>query len=185
MVTAYESSRKWIHPLSYLPGSLPDLQKMCHDSEGVSAGEPDQLINQWTRARGRLIFWRDEIFFCITLLERTHLAMQIDIRHVGLIPGLGRFPGEGHGNLLQYSCMENPMNRGVQWWLQSWAWNIYQCTTDDRSLLGRLQSLESLRVGPNWVTNHTHTPLMTIMGKFKIKTWFEFKWLFLIYIRKL
>ena len=31
----------------------------------------------------------------------------------GLIPGLGRFPGEGIGNPLQYSCLENPMNRGV------------------------------------------------------------------------
>ena len=30
-----------------------------------------------------------------------------------LIPGLGRSPGEGHGNPLQYSCLENPMNRGA------------------------------------------------------------------------
>ena len=30
----------------------------------------------------------------------------------GLIPGLGRSPREGHGNLLQYSCLENPMDRG-------------------------------------------------------------------------
>ena len=36
-----------------------------------------------------------------------------DIRHVGLIPGLGRSPGEGHGNPLQYSCLENPMDRGL------------------------------------------------------------------------
>ena len=33
----------------------------------------------------------------------------------GSIPGLGRNPGEGHGNPLQYSCLENPMNRGA-WW---------------------------------------------------------------------
>ena len=30
----------------------------------------------------------------------------------GLIPGLGRFPGRGHGNTLQYSCLEYPMDRG-------------------------------------------------------------------------
>ena len=30
---------------------------------------------------------------------------------VGLIPGSGRSPGEGHGNSLQYSCLENPMDR--------------------------------------------------------------------------
>ena len=33
----------------------------------------------------------------------------------GLIPGLGRCPGEGDGYSLQYSCLENPMARGV-WW---------------------------------------------------------------------
>ena len=32
----------------------------------------------------------------------------------GLIPGLGRSPGEGNGNPLQYSCLENPMDR-VAW----------------------------------------------------------------------
>ena len=31
----------------------------------------------------------------------------------GLIPGLGRSPGEGNGNPLQYSCLENPMDRGA------------------------------------------------------------------------
>ena len=35
--------------------------------------------------------------------------------HPGLIPGLGRSPGEGHGNPLQYSCLENPRDRGA-WW---------------------------------------------------------------------
>ena len=37
---------------------------------------------------------------------------------LGLIPGLGRFPGEGNGNPLQYSCLENPIDRGA-WRLQS------------------------------------------------------------------
>ena len=36
-----------------------------------------------------------------------------DIRNVGSIPGSGRSPGEGHGNPLQYSCLENPMDREV------------------------------------------------------------------------
>ena len=34
---------------------------------------------------------------------------------LGLIPGSGRSPGEGNGNPLQYSCLENPMDRG-DWW---------------------------------------------------------------------
>ena len=33
--------------------------------------------------------------------------------HMGSIPGLGKYPGEGNGNLLQCSCLENPMDRGV------------------------------------------------------------------------
>ena len=33
-----------------------------------------------------------------------------------LIPGLGRSPGEGNGNPLQYSCLENPMDRGYSPW---------------------------------------------------------------------
>ena len=36
-----------------------------------------------------------------------------DIRDAGSIPGLGRSAGEGHGNPLQYPCLENPMDRGA------------------------------------------------------------------------
>ena len=36
-----------------------------------------------------------------------------DAGDVGSIPGLGRSPGRGNGNPFQYSCLENPMNRGV------------------------------------------------------------------------
>ena len=35
-----------------------------------------------------------------------------DARDKGLIPGLGRFPGVGNGNLLQYCCLENSMDKG-------------------------------------------------------------------------
>ena len=35
-----------------------------------------------------------------------------DIRDMGSIPGLRRSPGGGHSNPLQYSCLENPMDRG-------------------------------------------------------------------------
>ena len=36
-----------------------------------------------------------------------------DIRDAGSIPGMGRSLGGGHGNPLQYSCLENPMDRGA------------------------------------------------------------------------
>ena len=38
-----------------------------------------------------------------------------DIRDMGSVPGSERSPGEGKGNPLQYSCLENPMDRGA-WW---------------------------------------------------------------------
>ena len=36
-----------------------------------------------------------------------------NVRDKGLIPGSGRSPGGGHGSALQYSCLENPMDRGA------------------------------------------------------------------------
>ena len=36
-----------------------------------------------------------------------------DLRDAGSIPGLGRSPGGRHGNPLQYSCLENPVERGA------------------------------------------------------------------------
>ena len=50
-----------------------------------------------------------------------------DIRDAGSIPGSERSPEGGHGNPLQYSCLENPMDRG-SWWAivhrvaKSWTW---------------------------------------------------------------
>ena len=38
-----------------------------------------------------------------------------DAGDVGSVPGSGRSSGEGNGDLLQYSCLENPMDRGA-WW---------------------------------------------------------------------
>ena len=40
-------------------------------------------------------------------------AQTEDTGDAGLIPGVGRSPGEGHGNPLPYSCLENPTDRGA------------------------------------------------------------------------
>ena len=45
-------------------------------------------------------------------------AKEGDAGDVGSIPGLGRSPGGGHGNPLQYSCLENPTDR------RAWLWFI-------------------------------------------------------------
>ena len=43
-----------------------------------------------------------------------------DIRDAGSSPGLGRSTGGGHDNPLQYSCLENPMDRGAWWGYSAW-----------------------------------------------------------------
>ena len=45
---------------------------------------------------------------------------------MSLIPGSGRSPGEGNGTLLQYSCLENPMDRGA------WGATVYGVATQPR-----------------------------------------------------
>ena len=47
------------------------------------------------------------------LVLKTPPAKAKDVRDTGLIPGLGRYPGRGHGNPLQCSCLENPLDRGT------------------------------------------------------------------------
>ena len=63
--------------------------------------------------------------FHLALLVKSLLANAGDVKDAGLIPGLGRSPGGGHGNPLWYSCLENLMDKGA-WWatvhsvVQSW-----------------------------------------------------------------
>jgi len=64
----------------------------------------------------------------MALVVKSLPAKAGDIRDIGSIPGLRRSPREGNGNPFQYSCQENPMNRG--------AW--------------RPQCIESQRSGHNW-----------------------------------
>ena len=56
-------------------------------------------------------FWASQM----ALVVKNSLANAGDLRDKGSIPGLGRYPGGRHGNLLQYSCLENLMDRGA-WW---------------------------------------------------------------------
>ena len=50
------------------------------------------------------------IFPCLAG-EKNLSATAGEAEDAGLIPGLGRYPGEGNGNPLQYSCLENPLDR--------------------------------------------------------------------------
>ena len=76
-------------------------------------------------------------------------------------PGSGRSPGGGHGNPFQYSCLENPMDRGAWWatvhgvtrsrmWLNDWA-----CThAMDQRTLCYMKSARSRRTNIRWYHLH-------------------------------
>ena len=49
----------------------------------------------------------------VALVVKNSPTNQVDVRDTGSIPGLERSPGGGHGNPLQYSCLENPKDRGA------------------------------------------------------------------------
>ena len=62
----------------------------------------------------------------MTLVVKNLSVNAGDARDMGSLPGLGRFPAGGNGNPLQYSCLENPMDRGAWWAIvhgaaKSWA----------------------------------------------------------------
>ena len=66
----------------------------------------------------KIIMWASQV----ALVVKNPPANAEDIRNVGSIPGLGRSPGGGHGNPLQYSCLENPMDR------RAWQATVHRVT---------------------------------------------------------
>ena len=92
MVT-YSSILAWIIPGTEEPGGLQfiGLQRIRHD---------------WATNT-----WASQVAGVVKNLPDN----AGDIRDVGSIPRLGRSPGGGHVNPLQYSCLENPIDRGA-WW---------------------------------------------------------------------
>ena len=58
-----------------------------------------------------LLRWASQVI----LVVKNSPANAGDTRDAGSIPGSGRSLGGGHGNPLQYSCLENPMDRGASW----------------------------------------------------------------------
>ena len=59
----------------------------------------------------------------LVVVVRNPPANAGDVRHVGSVSGSGRSPEGGHGNPVQYSCLENPMDRGAWWAVVQWVTN--------------------------------------------------------------
>ena len=85
------------------------LKAICHHMES------ENKANAWRRARTKIC-----LMTLFGLLGASQAALVVknlpansgDAGDMGSIPGSGRFPGEGNGNPLQSSCLENPMDRG-------------------------------------------------------------------------
>ena len=75
--------------------------------------------------KSRQILWKKgRIFIYMGFPGGTEVkASAFNVGDWGLIPGLGRSPGEGNGSPLQHSCLENPMDRG--------AWRAIVCTVTE------------------------------------------------------
>ena len=70
------------------------------------------LIGLWGLNKIPLIKWHD-MGFPVGASGKEPPANAGDLRNAASVPGSGRSPGRGHGNPLQYSCLENPMDRGA------------------------------------------------------------------------
>ena len=79
----------------------------------------------------------------------------------GLIPGSGRFPGGGHGNPLQYSCLENPRNRGA------WQATVHRVTKSQTGLKRLSSSSSSSRAyrGEGNGDPHQYSSLENLMDR--------------------
>ena len=82
--------------------------------------------------KGSLLFMRDftsgHVYFPGGGSDKNRLDNTGDVRDTDSIPGSGRSPGGGHSNSLQYSCLENPMDRGA------WKGTVHKVTKSQTGL---------------------------------------------------
>ena len=136
------TSSNWIHPLLSL--------KSCTLYQAKPLEAWDHLSSETSYATLFLlfIFYLQPSYLCVSSSWASEVALVVKNPPVragdaGPIPGSGKSPGEGHGNSLQYSCLENP-------WIEE---------------PGGLQSMGSQRVRHDWIDlarthRHIYVPLV-------------------------
>ena len=115
-VLAFSRQEYWSGLPVPSPGDLPDPgikpgSPVLHQEVALMALTPCQLLDG---------DWASQV----VLVIKNPPANAGDIRDVGSIPGSGRSPGVGTGNQLQYSCLENPMDR------ETWQVTVHGVTTE-------------------------------------------------------
>ena len=87
----------------------------------------------------------------VVLVVKNPPASAGDVRNLGSVPGSGRSPGEGNGNPLQYSCLENAMDRGA-------CWATVQAASNSRT------RLKWLRTACTLLPSDTRKPIFAFSG---------------------
>ena len=106
----------------------------CHDLHFLNV-DKENLLHDLKGCSGVLIFekWFWHLLSCLSVIMMEYHSLGFpdglvvknppaNEGDVGLIPWLGRFPGEGNGNPLQDSCLGNPMDRGAWRGYSSWGY---------------------------------------------------------------
>ena len=89
--------------------------RTCRPPDFSVHGISQARILEWVAipfSRGSIQGWNLGLPYCVQIWY--HLS-HLESLWCGRLPGLGRSPGEGKGNPLQYSCLRNPMDRGARW----------------------------------------------------------------------
>ena len=91
------------------------LERAWHSQETSSTDDKVILMSGHQIPSESLIFFSKKIHLFLYRASWEVKASACNVGDLGSIPGSGRSPGEGNGNPLQYSCLENHMDRGT-WW---------------------------------------------------------------------
>ena len=97
------------------PKAVTAVGQSCRGLDGVPLKHAEVSPNPWDVMLSRKRVFEDAQVGLHQWLSGKEYACNAG--DAGLIPGSGRSPGGGHGNPLQYSCLENPMDRGA-WWAE-------------------------------------------------------------------
>ena len=91
---------------------MANIKKSMNNKCGRGCGKKETLLH--CRWECKLVIAPGELRASQVMLQVKNLhASAEDVRDMGAIPELGRCPGEGNENPLQYSCLENPTDRGA------------------------------------------------------------------------
>ena len=86
------------------------ISRLIHTMPGAN---PLALVASWAWGRKSWKFWCWKFSKTVIVLGSDGKESACNVGDLGAIPGLGRFPGEGNGNPLQYSCLGNHMDKGA------------------------------------------------------------------------